>query len=179
MARKKLVEKLVKETGYGGKGTFLVVYDFKVKGGGIPPRLYQNLKYLEDRGVVKRVQKSVLECRGLKTVQVVARLLQHYNAEYIVYKVAYRVKSFKEILLSDIARMVYSVVRKILETKNHATTGEVYEAYVEECMKLGIEPASQRWVSSILNRLGDQGLLEIKVVSLGRYGTTKIIKLPK
>jgi cell division control protein 6 len=58
-----------------------------------------------------------------------------------------------------------------------AITGEIYEVYVELCEELGVTPLTQRRVSTLVNELDSMGLLNAKVVSMGRYGRTKKIKL--
>ena len=58
-----------------------------------------------------------------------------------------------------------------------AITGEIYEVYAELCEELGITPLTQRRVSALVNELDSMGLLNAKVVSMGRYGRTKKIKL--
>lgn len=56
-------------------------------------------------------------------------------------------------------------------------TGELYMAYTLLCKKAGIEALTQRRVSGILAELDLLGLLEASVVSKGRRGRTKRIKL--
>jgi cell division control protein 6 len=58
-----------------------------------------------------------------------------------------------------------------------AITGEIYEVYIELCEELGITPLTQRRVSTLVNELDAMGLLNAKVVSMGRYGRTKKISL--
>jgi len=58
-----------------------------------------------------------------------------------------------------------------------AITGEIYEVYNELCGELGVTPLTQRRVSTLVNELDSMGLLNAKVVSMGRYGRTKKIKL--
>jgi cell division control protein 6 len=60
---------------------------------------------------------------------------------------------------------------------NHAITGEIYEVYNEVCGESGVTPLSQRRVSTLVNELDSMGLLNAKVVSMGRYGRTKKIRL--
>ena len=67
-----------------------------------------------------------------------------------------------------------------LEEKNYAdnTTGDVYSAYIELCNKLSlISPLTQRRVSDLINELDMLGLINAKIVNLGRHGRTKKIKL--
>lgn len=56
-------------------------------------------------------------------------------------------------------------------------TGDIYEMYCELCGQLGIGPLTQRRVSSLINELDVIGLLNSRVVSMGRYGRTKKIRL--
>jgi cell division control protein 6 len=58
-----------------------------------------------------------------------------------------------------------------------AITGEIYEVYVELSEELGVTPLTQRRVSTLVNELDSMGLLNAKVVSMGRYGRTKKIRL--
>ena len=58
-----------------------------------------------------------------------------------------------------------------------AITGEIYEVYIELCEELGATPLTQRRVSTLVNELDSMGLLNAKVVSMGRYGRTKKIRL--
>jgi len=60
---------------------------------------------------------------------------------------------------------------------NRAITGEIYEVYSEICGELGVTPLTQRRVSTLVNELDSIGLLNAKVVSMGRYGRTKKIRL--
>ncbi|MEM2093998.1 MAG: orc1/cdc6 family replication initiation protein [Candidatus Bathyarchaeia archaeon] len=58
-----------------------------------------------------------------------------------------------------------------------AATGDLYEVYVELCKESGVEPLTQRRISSLINELDLLGLVNARIVSLGRYGRTKRIKL--
>ncbi len=56
-------------------------------------------------------------------------------------------------------------------------TGDVYEVYRELCGAGAAEPLTQRRVSGLLNELDILGILNARVVSFGRYGRTKKIRL--
>ena len=56
-------------------------------------------------------------------------------------------------------------------------TGDVYEVYMELCRQVSIEPLTQRRVSSLISELDVMGVLNTRLVSLGRYGRTKKIRL--
>jgi len=59
----------------------------------------------------------------------------------------------------------------------HSVTGDIYNVYGELCEKSSITPLTQRRVSGLINELDVIGLLNTRVVSLGRYGRTKKIHL--
>jgi len=69
---------------------------------------------------------------------------------------------------------VYMLTR---ENVKNLTTGLIYNKYVYLSRIMGIEPVTQRRVSDIINELDMLGVINARVVSLGRYGRTKIIKL--
>jgi cell division control protein 6 len=56
-------------------------------------------------------------------------------------------------------------------------TGEIYEVYSELCGEVGVTPLTQRRLSTLVNELDFMGLLSSKIVSMGRYGRTKKIRL--
>ena len=58
-----------------------------------------------------------------------------------------------------------------------AITGDVYEVYHELCALSDLEPLTQRRVSGLINELDVMGILNARVVSFGRYGRTKKIRL--
>jgi cell division control protein 6 len=60
---------------------------------------------------------------------------------------------------------------------SYAVTGGIYEIYCELCNQTGLTPLTQRRVSSLVNELDVIGLLNARVVSMGRYGRTKRIRL--
>jgi cell division control protein 6 len=57
------------------------------------------------------------------------------------------------------------------------TTGLIYDKYKELVGKVGIEPVTSRRVSDIINELDMTGIINAKVISLGRYGRTKVVSL--
>jgi cell division control protein 6 len=58
-----------------------------------------------------------------------------------------------------------------------AITGEISEIYGDLCGELGVVPLTQRRLSTLINELDAMGLLNAKVISMGRYGRTKKIRL--
>jgi archaeal cell division control protein 6 len=62
-------------------------------------------------------------------------------------------------------------------SKSNAITGEIYDIYNELCGELGAGLLTQRRLGTLINELDAMGLLNAKVVSMGRYGRTKKIRL--
>jgi cell division control protein 6 len=60
---------------------------------------------------------------------------------------------------------------------SRAVTGEIYEVYSEICGEMGVAPLTQRRLSSLVNELDSMGLLNAKIINMGRYGRTKKIRL--
>ncbi|MGO8806644.1 MAG: Cdc6/Cdc18 family protein [Candidatus Bathyarchaeia archaeon] len=61
--------------------------------------------------------------------------------------------------------------------KPNATTGEIYDVYNELCGEFGAGLLTQRRLGTLINELDSMGLVNAKVVSMGRYGRTKKIRL--
>jgi cell division control protein 6 len=61
--------------------------------------------------------------------------------------------------------------------KPTATTGEIYDVYNEICGELGTSLLTQRRLGTLVNELDAMGLLNAKVINMGRYGRTKKIRL--
>ena len=57
------------------------------------------------------------------------------------------------------------------------TTGEVYGTYTKLCNSYNLDDLTQRRVGHIISELDMQGLINAKVVNLGRHGRTKYIDL--
>jgi cell division control protein 6 len=61
--------------------------------------------------------------------------------------------------------------------KSSVTTGEIYDVYNTICSEIGAGLLTQRRLGTLINELDVMGLLNAKVVSMGRYGRTKKIRL--
>ncbi len=61
--------------------------------------------------------------------------------------------------------------------KSNATTGEIYDVYNELCGEMGSGLLTQRRLGTLINELDSMGLVNARVVSMGRYGRTKKIRL--
>jgi len=86
------------------------------------------------------------------------------------------VEAIKNLTLHS--KLVLLSVYHLNRAKVHrAITGEIYEVYSELCGELGVVPLTQRRLSTLINELDSMGLVNARVVSMGRYGRTKKIRL--
>jgi cell division control protein 6 len=56
-------------------------------------------------------------------------------------------------------------------------TGDLYDCYCKLCAQITVEPLTQRRVSGLISELDIMGLLNARIVSFGRHGRTKKIRL--
>ena len=115
-----------------------------------------------------RVAGEVAERQGAKliTEEHVREAGKHIEHNRIVEALQNLTLHSKLVLLS-----VYHL------SKSSATTGEIYDIYAELCGELDAGLLTQRRLGTLVNELDAMGLLNAKVVSMGRYGRTKKIRL--
>ncbi|MCW4010832.1 MAG: orc1/cdc6 family replication initiation protein [Candidatus Bathyarchaeota archaeon] len=75
------------------------------------------------------------------------------------------------------SKLVLLSVYHLSKASSNATTGEIYDIYSELCGETGSSLLTQRRLGTLINELDALGLLNSKVVSMGRYGRTKKIRL--
>jgi cell division control protein 6 len=63
----------------------------------------------------------------------------------------------------------------LLRSSHKITTGQAYEIYKTTCTNEGFNPLTQRRFSDILSSLDLYGLINARVISRGRYGSTREI----
>ncbi len=73
--------------------------------------------------------------------------------------------------------LLISVLHLENARKESSVTGDVYHGYRELCSGAAVEPLTQRRVSGLINELDIMGIVNARVVSFGRYGRTKKIRL--
>ena len=87
-----------------------------------------------------------------------------------VYDAVRNLPSHSKLVLCSVYLLSKTNVKRIV-------TGEIFEVYVELCGQIETAPLTQRRVSDLINELDSLGLLNTQVVSMGRYGRTKKIRL--
>ena len=73
--------------------------------------------------------------------------------------------------------VLYATIKVHLKKKGVIFTGEVYEVYKSYCSNSSLRPLTQRRISDIIAELDMFGILNVKVISKGRYGRTREISL--
>jgi len=118
-----------------------------------------------------RVAGEVAERKGAGTVveEHVREAEKHIEHNRVVEALKILTLHSKLVMLS-----VYHLNRAAVR---RAVTGEIYEVYNEVCAETGTPPLTQRRLSTLVNELDSMGLLNAKVISMGRYGRTKKIGL--
>jgi cell division control protein 6 len=118
-----------------------------------------------------RVAGEVAERRGasLVTEEHVREAEKHIEHNRVVEALKNLTLHSKLVLLS-----VYHLNKASV---NNAMTGEIYDVYNELCGELCVSVLTQRRLNTLVNELDSMGLLNAKVVSMGRYGRTKKIRL--
>ena len=115
-----------------------------------------------------RVAGEVAERQGARTIteEHVRLAEKHIEHNRVVEALKNLTLHSKLVLLS-----VYHL------NKPSATTGEIYDVYNELCGEFGSGLLTQRRLGTLINELDSMGLVNAKVVSMGRYGRTKKIRL--
>lgn len=115
-----------------------------------------------------RVAGEVAERTGSKSVteEHVRQAEKHIEHNRVIESIKNLTLHSKLVLLS-----VYQL------NKPSATTGEIYDVYNELCGEMGAGLLTQRRLGTLVNELDSMGLVNAKVVSMGRYGRTKKIRL--
>lgn len=75
------------------------------------------------------------------------------------------------------SRIMLAAVLSLTRQRSDVTSGTVYSAYKELSTLLNVDPLTQRRVSGLISELDMMGVLGTKLVSFGRYGRTKKLKL--
>jgi archaeal cell division control protein 6 len=71
--------------------------------------------------------------------------------------------------------VMFSIIKLSGKRNESIYTGEVYNLYKTLCDKIGFRPLTQRRISDIIAEFDMLGLINVKVISKGRYGRTREI----
>jgi cell division control protein 6 len=73
--------------------------------------------------------------------------------------------------------VLISILKLSKNREKGIQTGDIYDLYVEICRRNNFKPLTQRRVSDLISELDMFGIVNAKVVSKGRYGRTREIKI--
>ncbi len=110
-------------------------------------------------------EREGARCVAVEHVHAAARRIEHDRT----------VEAIRSLPLH--AKLVLLATYELTKRASSAITGEIYAAYSAICSRLGLNPLTQRRISSIINELDMLGLLNAQLVNMGRYGRTKKIRL--
>jgi archaeal cell division control protein 6 len=68
---------------------------------------------------------------------------------------------------------LYSILVIAEKTRENIQTGDVYDLYKKICSRSSLRPLTQRRVSDIIAELDMLGIINVRVISKGRYGRTR------
>jgi cell division control protein 6 len=76
------------------------------------------------------------------------------------------------------SQIVFKAILNLHEKgETNIQTGDVYDLYATTCSQNNLKPLTQRRVSDLIAELDMFGIINAKVLSKGRYGRTKRIKV--
>jgi len=73
--------------------------------------------------------------------------------------------------------VLLSILRLSKNGNSGIQTGDIYDLYVNICRKNNMKPLTQRRISDLISELDMFGIVNAKVISKGRYGRTREIKI--
>ena len=73
--------------------------------------------------------------------------------------------------------VLYSTINLVENSQEEIQTGDIYNIYEKICKDCDLTALTQRRVSDLISELDMLGIINARVVSLGRYGRTRQIKL--
>lgn len=124
--------------------------------------------------------------RALDLLRVAAEIAERESSERVyVSHVEKARRSIERDTVIEVVRtlpvqqklILYAIYLLSKHQHPHPVTGEVQDVYGDLCSALGMDTLTQRRVSGLISDLDAMGLVNAKVVSKGRYGRTKTIRL--
>jgi cell division control protein 6 len=123
----------------------------------------------------------------LDLLRISAELAERDDCEIVTVKYVNKAQNIMEIdqvrsIVSTLpiqykATLAGVVLNQGKRKDGHQTTGEVYSTYIQICKHFSLDHLSQRRVGHIISELDMQGMINAKIVSLGRQGRTKFISM--
>jgi len=124
--------------------------------------------------------------RALDLLRVAGEIAERQNEKKItekhvdmaLEKIDYdRIIEFVKSLPKQTKLVLYSIIVLDEKENDDIQTGDVFSVYDDKCKENGLHPLTQRRVSDLLSELDMMGVINAKIISLGRYGRTRQIRL--
>lgn len=106
------------------------------------------------------------------SLEYIDRAKEKIESDKILMAVETQPKQFQLVLLA-----IIDLHKKLKDKSQPIFTGDVYNLYTELCRKTSTEYLTQRRVSDIIAEFDMMGIINAKVISKGRYGRTREIRL--
>jgi len=123
-----------------------------------------------------RIAGELVEREGKDkiTLEYIDKANEKIETDKILVAVENQPKQFQLTLLA-----IIELYKKMMREKRNEPlfTGDVYNLYRELCKKYKVDYLTQRRVSDIISAFDMQGIINAKVVSKGRYGRTREIRV--
>jgi cell division control protein 6 len=121
-----------------------------------------------------RIAAELAEREGKSklTLEFVDKAIEKIERDKIVDLVETQPRHHQLILLS-----ILNFFDTLKNKEQKVYTGDIYNRYYDLCRQLKLEPLTQRRVSDIVAELDMLGLINAQVISKGRYGRTREIKM--
>ncbi len=122
-----------------------------------------------------RIAGELVERDGKKKINLeyIDKAKEKIEADKILMAVENQPKQFQLVLLSIL--QLYK--KSIKDNEDKIFTGDAYNLYRDLCLRTSTEVLTQRRVSDIIAEFDMLGLINAKVVSKGRYGRTREIRV--
>jgi len=88
-----------------------------------------------------------------------------------------RIIEFVKSLPKQTKLVLWAIIILDENGQEETQTGDVYSVYEGKCKDNGLHPLTQRRISDLLSELDMMGVINAKIISLGRYGRTRQIRL--
>jgi len=120
--------------------------------------------------------------RALDLLRVAAEIAERENSEKIeerhVDAAESKIDSDRIIeIVKSQPRQSQAVLWGIMKMGGEVHTGDIFSIYEKICSENGLKPLTQRRVSDLIAELDMLGIINAKVVSKGRYGRTRVVKI--
>ena len=124
--------------------------------------------------------------RALDLLRIAGELCERENEKQItekhvdtaLEKIDYdRVTEVVKSLPKQSKLVLWSIINLVDNNHEDIQTGDVYGVYEEKCKSCGLHPLTQRRLSDLISELDMMGIINAKVISMGRYGRTRKITL--